>query len=255
MRLKLRLFFIAAGLALCLDSTSQGATISLPQTKPSQEMTARGVLRARESADISAPMAAQLLDMPHKPGQYLASGAELARFDCRQVEAELAALTQKHHTLRLKYETATELHKYGAAGELELALAKSDMQYASAQANIVEIRLKDCTVYAPFSGYITARHHSAFETPQAGNPLYTLQRAGRPELSVIAPAAWTDWLESGFIFGFTVDDTGEVFDAKVIRLGITVDPVSQTFEITARPTRTPKARVGMSGVARFEAPS
>ncbi|MDA8708149.1 HlyD family efflux transporter periplasmic adaptor subunit [Hellea sp.] len=249
------LFSIILILTFFVSLPSGAADISLPQAKTAPEITARGVLRARETAHISAPLSARLLKMAYKSGQYVANGALLATFDCRAEEAEFTALTQKYEVTRLKHEKVGELRKYGAAGELELALAKSDMEYAKAQANIVEVRLKDCAVYAPFSGYITARHHSAFETPQAGNPLYTLQRAGRPELSVIAPAAWTDWLESGHMLSFRIDETGETFEAKVIRLGITVDPISQTFEIIAQPTKTPKARVGMSGVARFKAPS
>ena len=251
MPLNLHLLIIAFSLALIQAPSAVAASIPLPQNEAAEGLTARGVLRARQSANISAAITARLLEAPYKMGQYFSAGDVLAKFDCHILEAELAALNQKHETQRLKYDTAAELYKYEAAGKLDVSLARSEMQYAGAQADTVKTQLKDCTVHAPFNGYVTARHAAAFETPQSGQPLYSLQRAGPPELSIIAPTSWIGRIKPKQIFDFTVDETGETFQAKVLRIGMSVDPLSQTFEITAKPKTAPKALVGMSGEARF----
>jgi len=233
---------------------SHAANIEAPDANVYQETAARGVLRASQTAEIAAGMAGRILKAGYKPGQYFKSGALLAKFDCTRQEAELAAVKQAHQTLSVKHENTSELFNLGAAGQLDVTIARSEMQQASAEADAIKARLKDCAVYAPYSGYVTARHVSAYETPQAGQPLYSIQRAGTLELSVITPSKWMRWIKKGQNFDFTVDETGETFNAKIVRIGASVDPVSQTIEITAKPTGKTKALAGMSGVARFETP-
>jgi len=249
---KLLSLIITLLLPLLFYEASQAANINVLNTEQSEKITARGVLRASQTTEIAAAMTGRLLKANYKPGQYFGSGALLAEFECTRQEAELTAMTRTHQTLSVKYENAAELFKLGAAGELDVTLARSEMQQAAAEANVIKARLKDCIIYAPYAGFVTARHISAFETPQSGQPLYSIQRACALELSVITPSNWMRWMKQGHVFTFTVDETGETFKAKVIRIGAAVDPVSQTIEVTARPLRTPKALVGMSGMASFE---
>jgi len=250
----IKLLSSTAVLALCLmaSQSSFAASINAPRIQLPEETQARGVLRASQTADITAAMTGQLLEMTYKTGHYFKAGTLLAKFDCALQEAELAVLLAQHQTQSLKYENTLELYNFGAAGKLDVTLARSEMQHASAEADVIKAQIKNCTVYAPFSGYVTARHMSAFETPQHGQPLYSLQRAGTLELSIIVPSKWISWLKKGQSLEFTVDETNENFKANIIRIGATIDPVSQTLEIIAKPSRTPKALSGMSGFARFK---
>ena len=219
----------------------------------SETQQTRGVLQAGQTAEIAAGMTGKLLKASYKPGQFFKSGALLARFDCTRQNAELLALEQGHKTLMARYENTSELFALGAAGELDVTIARSEMQQAEAERDAVKARLKDCSVYAPYSGHVTARHVSAFETPQIGQPLYSIQRYNTLELSIIAPSKWMRWIKLGQKLSFTVDETGETFSAKIIRTGVSVDPVSQTVELTAKPTEKTKSLAGMSGVADFGA--
>ncbi len=217
--------------------------------------TARGVIRPGQTAEIAAGMSGKLTSAPYRPGQYFKKGAILARFDCTRQEAEAKALSRAHQTLSLKHENISELYNAGAAGELEMSIAQSEVQQAAAQRDVLSARLTDCVVHAPFSGYVTTQHVAAFETPAMNAPLYSIIRAGSLEISVIAPSAWMRWIKSGTRFNFTVDETGESFRAQVIRTGAAVDPVSQTIELTARPRgKVGRTLAGMSGIAVFSPP-
>ena len=141
----------------------------------------------------------------------------------------------------------------GAAGSLDVSIAKSERDQIAAEVSALEIAMKDCSVSAPFPGFVTARHIDAYETAQAGQPLYSINRAGTTEVSIIAPSNWAAWVKSGARFTFKVDETGEAISAKVARLSAVVDPVSQTIEITANLIGNHKGRPGMSGVAEFKA--
>lgn len=233
------------------SSLAEDINIDLPISENIETQQARGVLQAGETAEIAAGMSGRLLRAAYKAGQSFKSGALLARFDCTRQEAELSALDQAHKTLSAKYENTSELYNLGAAGQLDVTIARSEMQQAAAERDAIKAGLKDCSVYAPYAGFILERHVSAFETPQLGQPLYSIQRIGSLELSVIAPSKWMRWMKVGQKFDFTVDETGETFKAKIIRTGASVDPVSQTIELTAKPTGRTKSLAGMSGVADF----
>lgn len=223
----------------------------VPTDNSIETLQTRGVLQAGQTAEIAAGMTGRLLRANYKPGQFFKSGALLARFDCTRQEAELLALEQARNTLEAKHENISELFELGAAGELDVTIARSELQQAKAERDAVKARLKDCSIYAPYAGHVTERHVSAFETPQIGQPLYSIQRYNTLELSIIAPSKWMRWMKIGQKLDFTVDETGETFRAKIIRTGVAVDPVSQTVELTAKPIEKTKSLAGMSGVANF----
>ena len=250
---------LATLMALTVSMTSFSSSLAFETAgKPEQvELTetvqpkARGVLVPGQSADIAAGMAGRLTSTPYKSGQYVNTGAVIAEFDCDRQRAELKSRRAAHSTQSLKYDNQAELLKMGAAGALDVSIAKSERDQITAEVAAMEIALKDCTVHAPFPGFITARHVDAFETAQLGQPLFSLNRAGSTEISIIAPSDWAAWVKSGARFTFKVDETGESVAAKVQRLSAIVDPVSQTIEITARLTGKHSGRPGMSGVAVF----
>ncbi|MEP1230611.1 MAG: biotin/lipoyl-binding protein [Litorimonas sp.] len=78
------------------------AVIGSPDTAPHNDnLQARGVLIAGQSADIAAGMSGKLLKVPYKTGQFVKSGAVLAQFDCTQQQAELDARKAAHATQSL----------------------------------------------------------------------------------------------------------------------------------------------------------
>ncbi len=253
-------FTLTLGVALIAPAiwampANKTANIDTPQAPHNtSEFNARGVLVAGQSANIAAGMSGRLLKAPHKIGQYVKSGTLLAQFDCARQEAELDARKSAHATQSLRYDNQNELLALGAAGELDVSIARSERDELQAEIRTIQVAMRDCKITAPFSGYITARHVNAYETPQTGQPIYSFIRAGSAELSVITPSNWVKWLKAGQEFSFTVDETGETFRAKLLRLSAEVDPVSQTIEITAKPIGKSTARPGMSGVAHFTVP-
>lgn len=245
------------GTAFAADMTADIADRGMQTTETSAPaLSARGVLRPGQTAEIASAMSGRLTAAGYSSGQYFKRGAVLARFDCTRQKAELSALTRAHETLSLKHDNIAQLEAAGAAGALELSIAASEAAQASAEIEVSQARMKDCVVSAPFNGYVVTRHVRAFDTPAMNAPLYSILRAGSVEISVIAPSRWTRWAKAGQRFEFHVDETGDSFSAKIVRLGATVDPVSQTIEITARPTtKIGRAKPGMSGIAKFDAPA
>lgn len=229
--------------------TSVTAAAALADHRPQ----ARGVLKASEEAVIASGLAGRLTKASYKTGQTFKRGALLAAFDCTQQKAELSALEKAYETLSLRYKNQDHLFKAGAAGELDVSIARSEMEQAIAERDALKAHLKLCQVYAPFSGIIVEKHVAAFETPSLNAPLYTIQKQGDLEISIIIPSKWLRWVEPNTNFNFTVDETGEQLKGRITRLGAVVDPVSQTIDVTGKIIGpTGRSLSGMSGLANFK---
>lgn len=250
-------------LALCLVFSSNLALaddaydslINVTAEPPFSETVpqARGVLKASEEAIISSGMSGRLIKSAYKVGQNFKRGDLLAQFDCTQEKAELAALSQAHETLSLRFKNQDQLFQAGAAGQLDVSMANSEMQQAAAERDALKARLKKCYVYAPYAGIVADKHIATYETPALNAPLYTIHRQAAPDISIIIPSKWLRHVEKNTKFQFKVDETGEVLTGRVARIGAAVDPVSQTIEITGKITSSSKrALSGMSGIAVFE---
>ena len=249
--------FLSPTLALADDNydtlISVTAGAALLDTPADIAAQARGVLKAGEEAVISSGLTARLLKANYKAGQSFKKGALFAEFDCSQLEAQAKALYEAHTTFSLHYQNQGHLYRAGAAGELDVTIARSEMKQASAERDAIRAQLKHCRVYAPYSGIIVEKHVAAYETPAQNAPLYTIQQTTALEISVIIPSNWLRWVDKGTKFTFTVDETGAELGGKITRIGAAVDPVSQTIDVTGQTTGpTGRSLPGMSGIATFE---
>ncbi len=240
----------SATLSFLIAATSVAPALANDYAEPAAT-SARAIVRAGESVEIAAGLSARLESAPFKAGRYVKRGTEIARFDCARLRADLAARRLAVETLSLRYQSEKELESFGATGALDVAVAKSERDMAKAEANALDVTLKDCSISAPFSAHIAERHVSAYETPQVGEPIYTLIRAGDHEISVIVPAQLGARLKYGSTFTFRPDGVDAPVKAKVVRLAPEIDPVSQTREIMGVAVGKSKLKPGMSGRAEF----
>ena len=263
MRNKLRspIFFGAAALLLVPTSIAQenysersglNAPFDYDSFQDRTEQIVRGVIMASQEAQVSVDLSARLTKVPYDIGDRFEQGAILVSYDCRRLRAEANAAKASQKSLALAHANARELFNNGAAGELELATAKADEQQAHAQWQARQVRVNDCDVKAPYSGYIVERYVDPFETPAPGDPLLKIIDDQPVEIHLIAPSSWLGWLKIDEPFNFTIDETGALHTAKIFRIGRAVDSASQTINLVARFIEDDKKIIaGMSGTADF----
>ncbi|WP_298303492.1 efflux RND transporter periplasmic adaptor subunit [uncultured Erythrobacter sp.] len=221
-----------------------------PETEP--ELDARGVIAAKDESTVASRMTARIIAMPFSEGRSFRRGALLARFDCSAIRAELEAARAATTAYQKTYETNVELDSYEAVGKNEVEVSRANLGRARAEANAVAAQLKDCAVYAPFSGTVVETLSNRGEVAASGQPLMRIQSGGDLEADLIVPSNWLTWLRPGAGFEFLIDETGTKISGEVTRLGASVDPVSKTIRVAAS-IDPGEALVlpGMSGTATF----
>lgn len=221
-----------------------------PKAVPSE---AQPEIRAQLVPDryttLGAEIAAKVSRITVPEGGYFRQGQVLLIFDCSiqraQRERSQAELSAARKTLAAN----RELEKLNAVGKLDLDLAASAVERASAELRATDVLVNKCTVTAPFSGRVSAQKVREMQFVQQGNELLEIIGSGPLQLEFIAPSAWQPQLKPGAAFAVRIDETGKSYDAQLVRVGARVDPVSQSIKITAAITGShPELMAGMSGV-------
>lgn len=244
------------GLSLILMG---GLTASIAMAKTeTAPVTARALVKAGDEIVLSAPMSRPIKSAPFRAGEKVRKGQVLIRFDCRRLNADLDAREATIETLKLRHQSEEELARYGASGTYEVAVALSELNEARAEAKALRTHLQDCVIRAPFHAAVQSRSVAPFETPAIGAPLYSLIRADTHEISVIVSARLSQSLSVGDRLSFRSDvanDRADLIPIEITRMAPSIDPVSQTLEIFARPIGPSKLRPGTSGLAIFPDPA
>lgn len=222
------------------DAQSQGKSLA----------PIRGVVRALNQAAIANELPVRVEKLHFREAEAFRKGDTLVTFDCKRIRAEHAAASAASREMRLMLQSQTYLDSRGAVGKLDVEISKARADKAEAEAAAIAARIEQCTLVAPFDGRITELKINEHEVPQSGQPFISIVDESLFEIDLILPSHALRSLDPGSPIQFRVDETGLTYDAKVLRIGAAVDPVSQSIKATAG-FEAPDRRIvaGMSGTA------
>ncbi len=212
----------------------------------------RGVVRPAAEATISTGLNARVTRVGFREGETFRTGDVLIEFDCARQQAELSALQAQQREMMISYRGAAELLRRKVGSRQDVGISRARLDRASANLEALAIRLKQCTLTAPYDGSVTKLEIREHETSQAGKPLVSIVSSEEPEIELIVPSSWLSWLKPGRAFEFEVNNTPTKVSGKITRIGTTVDAVSQTFKAFGRFTSSAREIIpGMGGRAVF----
>lgn len=214
-------------------------------------------LSAVRQATLSSGIAARINSLTVKEGERVKQGAVLVTFDCTMLKEKLNYASASEQAARKKLAVANRLDRLNAISVSDVEQARSAMNMAQAESGVNRAMLDRCTVKAPFSGRVTETMARSWETVPEGKPLLSLYDDSSYELEMIVPSRWLRWLRTDTAFTVMLDETGQRYPAKIVRLSSAVDPVSQSVKVFGRIDAQNGELLlpGMSGAARFSPPA
>jgi membrane fusion protein, multidrug efflux system len=217
-----------------------------------EEGQVRGVIKALTEATIAVDYSARVAKLPVLEGEAFTKGEVLIAFDCKRFNAEIVAAKAGAHAADLLFSNNRKLAARGAMGANEVAISGAQAAKAQAEAQAVQARTGSCSFKAPFDGRMEQRIVQEQETPGPNQPLIKIVDTSRLEIETILPSKWMRWLKPGATFSFKIDETGETVSGEILRVGATVDAVSQTIKAYGKiKTKDNSVLPGMSGTATF----
>ncbi|HEX2584000.1 MAG TPA: efflux RND transporter periplasmic adaptor subunit [Steroidobacteraceae bacterium] len=212
----------------------------------------RAQLVSQHDVLISSQVEGKIAQLPFKDGDSFKRGDLLVEFDCELYEAQLQKTEASADAASKTYEINKQLSTLHSVGELDVEQAKAKAKETAAESAYVRAMVDHCRIVAPFTGRIAKRIAAQYEYVSAGKPLLQIVDDKNLELKLIVPSGWLAWLRVGTAVQVHMDDLNADYTASVTRLGARIDPVSQTFEVTAQIKGVrPELLPGMSGWVQF----
>ncbi|MEQ1669325.1 MAG: efflux RND transporter periplasmic adaptor subunit [Hyphomicrobium sp.] len=216
----------------------------------------RGVIRALDQAALSTELQARVTIIGFREGQAFKKGDLLVAFDCERYRAEAQSADAVAREMRLTLESNQQLEKFRAVGKHDVEISRARVDKAEAEARSMKSRLQYCDVFAPYDGRVAELTINQYEQPQLNKPFLVIVGQSRLEIEVIVPSHWLSWLKPGTPLAFQVDETKREYAARVVRIGASVDAVSQMIKVIATfDAAVADVLPGMSGAAHFSRPN
>ena len=220
------------------------------------KMPVRGVVRTIDQAALSTDLIARVAKIGFREGEAFKKGDLLVAFDCERYKAEFQSAEAVAREMQLTLDSNEHLEKFRAVGKHDVEISKARADKAQAEARSLQTRVAQCDVVAPFDGHVAELSVNAHEQPQPNKPYLVIVGQGHLEIELIVPSFWLSWLKPGAGFAFNVDETKTNYEAHVVRLGASVDAVSQMVKVIAVFDNLPGPVLpGMSGSAVFTDPN
>lgn len=233
------------------DSAQESTQVNTQDNMPAS--TIRGVVQSVSKIEIRTDLSVPVIEAKFRKGMAFQKNDVLITFDCARFHAERAAASASANAATIELKQKRTLLKHGAAGKGDVDLASAAMAKSLAERDVIDQRMKECTITAPFNGRVVATTANAFEMPKPGEPLLVIIDDTNLEVELVMPSDYLAQVKLESSFSFAIDETGETVHGTVVRFGAEVDPVSQTIEVIGRfHVQSPSIRSGMSGAIAFD---
>ncbi len=222
------------------------------QASANNDQLLRAQIKARESTQVASEMSGRISHLKIRDGERFTAGQVLVGFHCSMEEAQLTKAKATLEKKRKTHDVDVKLEKLRSISTLQLDVSKAEEAEAKADVGVAQAVLEKCVIKAPFSGKVVDVTARAYQSVGPGDPLLEIVNEKDLEVEFIAPSKALPQLKSGKVFKVTLDETGKTYNAKIIRMGGRVDPVSQTIKVYGRITEdSAELLPGMSGAIQL----
>ena len=133
-----------------------------------------GSLRTQRLLRVYSQEPGRIMRLPFYPGERVKSGELLMQLDDRRLQAELAKAKATLSQTQVDVKRLRNLGKNKLVSEDEQARAETALAVATAEVALLQVRLTDTAVYAPFAGVISERLAEPGDLVPSSNPVLTL---------------------------------------------------------------------------------
>ncbi len=168
-------------------------------------------------------------------GQRVAAGQLIATLDPTSMkssyDAAKASLTQAEDA----YRRMKQLHDNGSLPEIQWVEVQSKLQQAQSMEEIAKKNLKDCKLYAPFSGWIAEKSVEVGQNVMPGSMVAKLVTTSLLKVKISVPETEIANIPTGCKATITVSALGnKTFTGTVKEKGIVANPLSRSYDVKLR---------------------
>ena len=199
-----------------------------------EELLVTGELRANEQVELRSEVSGVLVAIYFREGGSVARGDLLAKIRDDELQAQLLQAHSRRDLAVTREERARTLLAEDTISQEQYDEAANNLRVLSAEITLLEARLAQTEIHAPFDGVIGLRNVSegSYVTPAVS--LATLQDLDPIKLDFAIPEKYAGRVAAGSSLDFTVAGFEESFRGQVFAVEPRIDAGTRTLEIRAR---------------------
>lgn len=222
-------------------------------------MPATDAIRVLLAADIDTTLSSQMSGTLTKVdvalGQKVSKGTLLAQFNCSEAQARTKVAAAELIMAKQNLDAKRSLRKLDAVGDLEVAMASTEVEKASGAQSLAQSQSSYCQVLAPFDGHVAKVYAKPYQTVSAGTPLLDLVSDGALKVRLNVPSVMLKEIKPAQPLLITILETGKQYPARISAINARVDAVAQSIELEARfQGEHSELIAGMTGTADISQP-
>lgn len=208
---------------------------AVAETKPfADRIEALGTLTANESVELTAKTTETITSINFTDGQRVRRGDVLATLHKEEAKALLSEAASTADEARRQFERTRQLSSQGAASAAQLDEARRIDETARARQLVIESRIADLTIDAPFDGVLGLRNISVGALVRPGDLITTIDDDSVMKLDFSVPSAFLPVLVPGTRIEARARAFGDrVFEGEIRTVSSRVDPVTRTVVVRA----------------------
>lgn len=193
-----------------------------------------GTAEAGRSTVVSAPSPGRLVSLYVKRGDRVEAGQAIAQIESQTVRSAWQMAQATLEQAEDGYNRAMQVYSSGSISEVQMVEINTKLTQARASAEAAQKALDDCTLRAPFDGYVS--EIMAEESVQLNmlEPVARIMDISEIIIRFPVPESEINSLEIGQEITIDVAATGSAaLSGKVLSKGISASPLSHSYDCTA----------------------
>jgi RND family efflux transporter MFP subunit len=193
-----------------------------------------GTLAPGARVRVTSPLDDIVAEVLVREGQRVTKGQVLGRFRQASVVADAASSRAALASATADRERQKNLLAEGAVSERDVESAEAAYRAARAQDELVQRRLLDATLRAPFAGTLTTRSVQSGDRVGKGDPLFVVADTRELEFEATVPGDAISQVRVGAPVTLTVSGFAPgAITGHVARINATADPATRQVKVYA----------------------
>lgn len=193
-----------------------------------------GTALANESLTVTSKIAGTVKAIRFEEGQAVKAGAVLIELDDREPSADLEAAKATREQAKAALDRANRLLTTGNAPQARVDDLEGAYRAAAARVKVIEARLQDLKIVAPFSGRVGIRRISLGSLISVGTVITTLDDVETIKLRFFVPEMAISAIKPGVIVAASGNAApGRTFSGAIASIDTRVDATTRAVEVRA----------------------
>jgi membrane fusion protein, multidrug efflux system len=213
--------------------------------KFSELVKSTGTLRPDEEVDLSFETSGKIVSIKFTEGTRVKKGDLLAKINDRPLQAQLQKLMAQKKLTEAKEFRERSLLEKDAISQESYDQIVTELQTIEADINLIEARISETELRAPFDGIIGLRYLSEGSYATSSTKIAKLIKISPLKIEFSIPERYASEIRIGYPVTFVVDGINKNFEASVYAVDPKIDIETRTIVIRALyPNRNEELRSG-----------